>query len=102
VHTPATRAGAADFSANRRHQAGAPRSRRFVNDDAKLEQFLANLMAMSPDERASVLFGRRCPRTGPFRVQEPWARRYSGAGCVVEFEQAEHRRAGHCQRSHRL
>lgn len=72
-----------------------------MNDDAKLEQFLANLMAMSPDERASVLFGRRCPRTGPYRVQEPWGRRYSGAGCVVEFEFAEQRRAGTCTRAAR-
>ncbi len=64
-----------------------------MDDDAKLEQFLASLMAMSPDDRASVLFGRRCPRTGPHRVQEPWGRRYSGAACVVEFERAEHRRS---------
>ena len=69
-----------------------------MDDDTKLEQFLASLMAMSPDERASVLFGRRCPRTGPFRVQEPWGRRYSGAGCVVEFELAERRRSGPCSR----
>lgn len=69
-----------------------------MNDDAKLEEFLASLMAMSPDERASVLFGRRCPRTGPVRVQEPWGRRYSGAGCVVEFELTEQRRGTGCSR----
>lgn len=69
-----------------------------MNDDAKLEEFLASLMAMSPDERASVLFGRRCPRTGPVRVQEPWGRRYSGAGCVVEFELTEQRRGRRCSR----
>jgi hypothetical protein len=69
-----------------------------VDDDAKLEQFLASLMAMSPDDRASVLFGRRCPRTGPHRVQEPWGRHYSGAGCLVEFERAEQRRSGRCSR----
>jgi hypothetical protein len=73
-----------------------------VDEDAKLEQFLAHLLSMSADEREAVLYGRRCLRTGPVRVQEPGGRRFAGAACLVDFETAERHRGGTCvhPRSH--